>query len=140
MCDNLNRLQVTCGKVKNSALDLSILRAPSSIGEKLQVRMTNITATTKYSGNRFKYDIQSATDQGWQSVFWVGSQSAWSDEAVEHKPDTGFTWEFNFTQEGLSRQTDMNPDYYVCNPLSEGKYRFVYFGYGTRCIAEEFTI
>ncbi|ADE01750.1 uncharacterized protein HVO_A0242 (plasmid) [Haloferax volcanii DS2] len=140
MCDDLNRLQITCEGPENSAFDLSIPRSPSSIGEELQVQMTNSTEKTKYSGNRFKYDIQKKTDQRWQSIFWVHARPAWSDEAVEHKPGAGFTWEFEFTQGGLSRQNDTNPDYYVCNSLSEGRYRFVYFGYDTRCIAAEFMI
>ena len=96
-------------------------------GGQLTARLRNVTDEEQHSGNRFEYDIQRRTDQGWDSVFHYPETSYWTDEAVVHAPGTGFTWDLTVSRDGLRRTTGQ-PEYIVCEPLATGPYRFVYWG------------
>lgn len=97
-------------------------------GGQLTARLRNVTDGTHYTGNRFKYDVQRQAEAGWRSLFHVPETSYWTAEAIGHEPGTGFTWDLTVTRDGLERTEEGQPEYFVCEPLETGRYRFLYWG------------
>lgn len=96
-------------------------------GGTITARLRNVTDENQLTGNRYDYDVQRRTDQGWRSIFHFPQTSYWTGEAVGHDPGTGFTWNLTVSKDGLQR-TEGQPEYFVCEPLELGTYRFVYSG------------
>jgi len=96
----------------------------------LTVSLRNVTSKTLYTGNIGKYDVQYRTEDGWHTTFGKKDHVYWTDEAIEHEPRQGFTWQFPFTHDGISQVVD-NPGYGTCTELEAGTYRFVYWGITT---------
>lgn len=92
-------------------------------GDPVTVRLRNRTDAEQYTGNRRKYAIQRWTGEAWRHVLRVPENFAWTDEAIEHGPGEGFTWDLELSADGLSADA-----YRVCDALDPGPYRFVYFG------------
>jgi hypothetical protein len=71
-------------------------------------------------------------------VYYTISQAGYTDLGLYVSPGGGFQW-LTVTSEGLERQNDHNPTYYVCSPLEPGEYRFAFFGLGDTTVATKFT-
>ena len=112
--------------------ELSLSQGTLERGETLTARVTNVTAETRTTGTKKKYDIQSRDGGDWSSVFGTAPEAFHTDEAVTHRPGDGFVWELPFTQQGLTDAVDAGPTYAVCGPLESGDYRFVYWGITSR--------
>lgn len=97
-------------------------------GDSLTVNLTNVTEKEQTSGNKSKYDIQYKHGEGWHSIFWKDRYETWTSEAIIHDPDSGFEWNLQTDKKGLTKSRRGGPDYYVCEELPFGKYRFVYWG------------
>ena len=106
--------------------DLSLSTETVPLGGELTARLENVTTDERDSGNKQKYLIERRTESGWQSIFWKeGYPPGWNDIAIVHGPGEGFTWTLPVTRSGLAQGW-----YHVCEPLTTGTYRFVYFGVG----------
>lgn len=71
------------------------------------------------------YDIQEANEGNWTSIFCVSPEKEWNRDITWHDPGAGFTWEFDMADGKIS---DPRTDIHVDKDISQGKYRFVYFG------------
>ena len=109
--------------------DLSLADREIRHGDSLNATLKNLTDKKKYCGIKEKYDIQYKTKSGWQTIFGLKADMAvHPDIAAIHKPGEGFSWDLEFTREGLSGAVGSEVTYYVCAPLDPGTYRFVYWG------------
>ncbi|WP_257300560.1 hypothetical protein [Haloarchaeobius sp. FL176] len=108
---------------------LEIENGSISVGDTLVARLQNVSGETNSSGNKGKFDIQYRDLNQWRTIFGREEVFAgWSDEGVRHDPGAGFQWELTFTQEGASDAVRHSPTYHICAPLTNGEYRFVYWG------------
>jgi len=110
--------------------NLTINQRTIGIGDTITVSLRNVTDSTQMTGNKQKYDVQYRDSNGWHTIFGVVDNYVWDDMGFGHEPDRGFTWQFSFSQEGLSNLSDNN-GYVVCAPINPGTYRFVYWGITT---------
>jgi len=70
------------------------------------------------------YDIQERVGDEWRSIYCVTSERDWGSNWVEHEPGTGFTWEIHTGEEETNEREEIR----IREPVSNGEYRFVYFG------------
>lgn len=119
--------ELTIEREQLAGFTLTLSKESVARGGQIMARLRNVTDEDQSSGNRYKYDIQRQTAAGWRSIFQIPKTSYWTDEGLIHPPDTGLTWNLRLTQNDLER-TDGQPDYYVCEPVVAGTYRFVYWG------------
>lgn len=133
-CENLIR-PVLDDAVEDGPVDgfrLQLVETPDAVGDRLVVELRNETDSEAVTGNRYRYVVQRKTADGWEAVQRVDEDGSWTDDtAGPHPPGEGFRWEFTFSTDGLTREHDDdadNADYYVCEDLPSGTYRFVYFG------------
>lgn len=108
-------------------------------GDKLSIRLTNVTDTILTTGNSGKFNLQVYTEDGWEEV--RGSEDGFypiTDEAILHPPDGGFNWNFEFTEEGLA--VPEGHDMYVCPDLQPGRYRFAFYGVSAEALTVEFDL
>lgn len=125
---------VETGELGGFKLTVSEKSVP--LGGTLTVRLTNTTDEERDSGIKAKYDIQRETATDWQSIIRYEG-GGWEDPAIGHEPGEGYRWELTLAQDGFSRlredrERELGPDYYVCDPLEPGTYRFLYFGIALR--------
>ncbi|NLV14002.1 hypothetical protein [Haloarcula argentinensis] len=101
-----------------------------AFGDTLTVSLRNVTNSTQTTGDRGKFDVQYQGSDGWQTIFGSKNDLAWNLIGIKHKPAQGFSWQFPFTQDGLSniRNSDV---FAVCASLTPGTYRFIYWGITT---------
>lgn len=130
-CEETDPLRVP-GSVDDGTVDgfeLRLVETPGAVGDRLVVELRNATGAEATTGNRYKYVVQRRAADSWEPVQRVDADGSWTDDlAGPHPPGEGFRWEFTFSKEGLSREHDDNADYRVCEALSPGTYRFVYWG------------
>lgn len=107
-----------------------------TVGQRFTATLQNVTSANQHTGNKHKYDIQIRAADGWHTIFGLQDHAGWTDEAIGHKPNQGFTWPFPFTTEGLTDLVENSP-YRVCGPVTSGTYRFVYWGITTEQEANE---
>lgn len=112
-----------------AGFNLTVDTQSLAVGETLTATLTNISAESKGTGHKGKFDIQYRSEDGWHTILgredvWAG----WSDVGLTHEPGEIFVWELPFTQDGISGAVDHPPTYHVCHPIREGDYRFVYWG------------
>lgn len=120
-----------------AGFDLTLDTQTVALGDTLTCKFQNITNGENESGNKKKYDLQYNAESGWHTVFGSKREEVYrTDGAVKHEPSSGFTWEFSFTQEGISNIVE-NDEYYACGPIKAGSYRFVYWGITSDKEAEE---
>jgi len=131
-CDEeVHRLSSPIDEVRYGSLgEFSLTASETTIvrGETTTVRLENTAGSEKMTGNKRKYDIQRRTADGWRSVYWVPENYEYNDIGIMHPSGTGFTWEFSFARDSLERSTQFNTPYSVCEPITPGEYRFVYWG------------
>lgn len=99
-------------------------------GDEIRVTLTNVRGVEMSTGNRYKYNFQVYTGEGWQDVRgWAGGMALpYTDELVEHEPGTGFEWTLTLTEEGLLDGHPHEDDLVVCPGLPAGRYRFAFWG------------
>lgn len=107
----------------SQGLELSASRPTVPFGEEITFRLRNTSQSEQLTGNEQLYALQRATPDGWEHVYQVPQNFAFTEEAIIHQPDGGFTWTFPVSQAGLTRDS-----YTVCSALEPGVYRFVYWG------------
>lgn len=96
-----------------------------AIGDTLTIRLVNTTDKTLTTSNRRHYTIQKRVAGGWKHIFWAADELPYFSGLVSHKPDKGLMWSWSVTEDGLSTER-----YHVCDALTIGTYRFVFFGVG----------
>lgn len=112
--------------------DLSLDTREIQRGDTLNATLTNVTNEEHSSGIKQKYDIQYQSESGWHTIFGTEEDYAvYLDLAIAHPPGEGFSWQLEFTQEGLTDAVDDPVTYHVCTSLDPGTYRFVYWGITT---------
>lgn len=97
--------------------------------EPLTVELRNINENSKATGVKNKFDIEYQTDSlgsEWRSIYRFSDNLGFSDDVVSHEPGEGFVWKVRTTAEGMKYRQD----FHVCDPLSTGQYRFIYWGIG----------
>lgn len=101
-----------------------------TVGDELTVELRNVADGYSTSGNKNKYDVQRHGPDGWHTILGtsVDEDFGWTDEGISHPSGKGFTWRFTLTREGLSGQGRTGSGYHVCEPITPGTYRFVYWG------------
>jgi len=114
---------VSEGPVDGFDLTLSTETVPLS-GE-LTVQLENVATDKRVTESKQKYLIERRTDPGWQSIFRGPPEATRGLDAIHHPPGEVYTWTLPVTQSGLAYGW-----YHVCEPLTTGTYRFVYFGIG----------
>lgn len=96
-------------------------------GERARFKILNNSNNIANTGSKNKYDIQKKNGQDWQSIYetnnWV-----WTYVGIPHSPGEGFTWELKLDDSSLDRGVNESHSLRVCEPISPGKYRFVFFG------------
>ncbi len=98
-------------------------------GDTARIQLTNVASETVNTGNRAKYNVQAYTEAGWQDVRVGDSERffGYTDEAIVHSPGDGFNWTFELTEDGIVADA-FHDHLTVCPELSEGRYRFVFWG------------
>jgi len=98
-------------------------------GDEVVVRLTNVSESEQYTGNRHKYNLQVRTGAGWQDVRGApeGEPLGYTDEAVAHAPGEGFEWRLPMTEEGVVDGHVNETRLTVCPGLPAGRYRFVFW-------------
>ncbi|MFC5974010.1 hypothetical protein ACFPYI_22040 [Halomarina salina] len=93
------------------------------------------------------FTIDWETENGWQSIYRIRDppNAGWTSLAHtapsnESPPVTWFEWSFTTTQDGLAHSTQFNVPYAVCEPLSAGTYRFVYWGLDEAALGYKFEL
>ena len=110
-----------------AGFSISLVDDSIRLGDQLTARLRNTSETVRTTGNRWQFDIQRRTNGAWNSIYSIPETGYWTDIAIEHSPEGGYTWELTFTSDGLSPD-ESQPTYYVCEPVTAGTYRFVYWG------------
>jgi hypothetical protein len=110
---------------------LTVSEEPVPLGGTLTVRLTNTTDEEQCTAIKADYDIQRETATAWQSI--IRYEGHVDGVAICHKPGEGYRWELTLAREGFTRLREdreykVGPDYYVCDPLQPGTYRFLYLG------------
>lgn len=129
-CDgSLDRVDFSIDEVRYESLGgfkLTTDKTTVSMGNTITIRLKNTSESRKTTGNKQKYDVQRQTDDGWRSIYFTSGPIMYTSEGIMHPPDAGFTWEFALSQEEPQHANQSN--YSVCEDLSPGDYRFVYWG------------
>lgn len=109
------------------------------IGDEITFTLTNVGDEPQLTGEIYKYNLLRRND-GWEPVFYTSGQTPWTDVGIQVNPGGGFRWPFTVEREGLERQNESNPTYYVCSPLEPGEYRFAFFGLGSNIVGTTFSV
>lgn len=100
-------------------------------GDRLVVRLTNVSEREAVTGNRHKYALQVHTEAGWEDVRGVTDGQAsvgYTDEGVVHAPGEGFEWAITLTPDGVVDGHPLADRLTVCPGLPAGRYRLLYWG------------
>ncbi|ERH13429.1 MAG: hypothetical protein J07HB67_02468 [halophilic archaeon J07HB67] len=124
-CDETVPVSIPVTVVDSETFDLSV--SPGSSGGRVVVTLENTSQQVALTGNRGKFDLQTAVDDSWESVVERPDGEYWTDEAITHAPGEGFEWRLGLGP-GLTLDDETRPSYVVCEPLDPGVYRFVYWG------------
>ena len=113
-----------------SLFGLRVGQATYERGDRLRVRLTTLSETREYTGNRHKYNLQALTEAGWRDVRGTTDDRflGYTDEAVAHRPGEGFEWTLELTADGVVDGHVHEDRLTVCPGLPAGRYRFVYWG------------
>lgn len=131
-CSSLRNLTCTT-PVQASVEDVSISgRSKYELSIEKEVNQQNVVVTLRseaedyslFTESRKLYDIQERAENEWRSIYCVTSDRDWGSDWVEHEPGSGFTWEIHTGEEGTNEREGMR----IREPITSGKYRFVYFG------------
>lgn len=135
--DAVDPAWVVAGPGPIGGFELFIRKAPATRGDVFEAEVLNVRQNRADIGIKGKFDVQYRGSTGWHSV--LAADSAWNDLAYRFEPGEGHTWKFPFTEEGI-RDASERPEYLVCDELSAGEYRFVYWGVtGRREVNENFS-
>lgn len=125
---------------RHNGLELEASADTVAIGDEITFTLTNVGDEPQDTGEIYKYNLLRRND-GWEPVFYISEQNPWTDVGIQVNPGGGFRWPFTVEREGLERQNESNPTYYVCSPLEPGEYRFVFFGLvGTNVVGTTFSV
>jgi len=119
---------VVWGGGDETPFDLRISALEYQRGDEVTITMRNEGEESETTGNRRKFNLELATEAGWQDVrVWAGDGPVvYTDEGIGHPPGEGFEWAFPLTPDGFPAETDDR--FSVCPGLPAGRYRFVYWG------------
>lgn len=99
------------------------------------------------TGNDEMFTIDQKAENGWQSIYRIRDppNAGWTSLAHpapsnESPPVSWFEWSFTATQDGLAHSTQFNVPYAVCEPLTTGTYRFVYWGLDEAAVGYQFEL
>ncbi len=98
-------------------------------GETATVSLTNLTTRWLTTGNKYRYNFQRQTEDGWQDVRVTQDVESigFTDEGILHPPLEGFEWEIELTEDGLPNRAPHENQFDVCPELQSGRYRFVFW-------------
>jgi len=107
-----------------------------SYGDRVTVSLTNTASETQETGAKTKYSIEQYTEQGWEEVRTIATESdalpvdtiEYTDIVKTHDTGEGFQWELLMTDDGLRLPDGYREIIHICPGLSSGRYRFVYWG------------
>lgn len=121
----------------DSTVALRIDETDVEYGGTIKITMTNLVDDMLESGNRNKYNVERLTEEGWEEIrVWKMDEwdqdtpPAFTDEALVHDPGRMFEWEFEVTESGFVESHPWETYVDVCPEISNGRYRFVYGGFG----------
>lgn len=107
---------------------LSVEHSKYALGDTVTCTLQNTNRAPRQTGNPDQYDVQYRGKDAWHTIYTIPHNDVeWASFGVTHEPGEGFTWEFPFTQVGLSNVAP-NAKYVLCGPVEPGEYRFVYWG------------
>ncbi len=111
------------------AFSLRVNDLEQHLGDTIEITLNNVTDAPQHTGNRHKYNLEVFTEAGWQDIRgWAdGSPRPYTDEAIEHQPEEGFTWEISLTPTGVLEGHRHEDALTVCPDLPTGRYRFVFW-------------
>lgn len=134
-CDDSSarRLRTFSGDFQWGGVDSLALRVSDlavEFGDSVTVTLTNISDERDMTGNKYKYNVEAYTDDGWREVRVSrrGTPQAYHDIGITHEPGEGFTWEFTIREDGLAGAPVHDSSIETCPDLEPGRYRFVYWG------------
>lgn len=124
-CEETTLVSIPIVIIDSETFNLSV----SSVSDdnRVVVTLENTSRQTALTGNRGKFDLQTAVDDSWESVVQRPEDQYWTDEAIQHPPGEGFEWQLTLGP-GVTLNDDTRPSYVACEPLEPGEYRFVYWG------------
>lgn len=128
--ESLNPWWIVKGPGPLAGFELRLDSESYAVGDELTVKLRNVTGGKRGTGNKDKYDLQHHGPDGWHTIFGTPADEefGWTDEGILHPPGNGFTWRFTITRDGLSGGGRTGSGYHVCEPITPGTYRFVYWG------------
>jgi len=119
---------VDFGKVKQGdfeSWELRISETNISIGDSFSIEIQNTSSNTLEFGNRFKYNLQLYTENGWQEIRWLEKSISYEDVTVSVEPDDGIRWNFYATPNGIIAPHPKSDIMSICPELPPGRYRFI---------------
>lgn len=119
-------------------------------GSTVRIALRNRTDDPHETGPKEAFSLQRNTESGWQELRGtteadpadVVSEATVADRSgagTRHAPGEGFVWDLTLEEAEIA---GMHPSdaVSVCPPLGTGSYRFVYWGFETGALAEEFSV
>ncbi|MEF8840192.1 MAG: hypothetical protein V5A62_01010 [Haloarculaceae archaeon] len=94
-----------------------------AFGDDITFCLRNVSEESLHVGTDGNYTIQKRHDDDWRNVFSTEAGMGWDGSAQRVDPnEVAFTWTFTVTETGF-----VDARYELCNPLTVGEYRFVYW-------------
>lgn len=95
-----------------------------ALGDDITFRLRNVSGEPRSVGTDGNYTIQDRHTGGWRNVFSTEAGIGWDGSAKSVDPDElAFAWTFTVAETGFE-----DARYELCDPLTPGEYRFVYWG------------
>lgn len=119
---------VDLGKVKTGDYEDWELRVSSTnidVGKSFAIELKNTSSTAIEFGNKWRFNIQLYTEQGWQEVRWLKKQIPYKDISRMVEPGSGVRWEFYSSAAGIIATHPYSNYMVVCPELPPGRYRFI---------------
>lgn len=131
---------VDLGKVENGDYEDWELRISSTnieVGNSFAIELKNTSSESIEFGNKWRYNLQLYTEQGWQEVRWLKKNIPYKDITKMIEPESGVRWEFYSSAAGIIATHPYSNHMVVCPELPPGRYRFIC---GSFPIAVQFNI
>lgn len=119
---------VDLGKVKYGDVgqwELRISETEIEVGNSFAIELQNVGSESMEYGNKWEYNLQLYTEQGWQEIRWLKKQVPYKDISTTIQPTSGLRWEFYASAAGMVATHPYSNYMIVCPELPPGRYRFI---------------
>lgn len=124
-CEDRDRWDLSFGDDlrygENSGFALAVSPRTVAFGESVSFELRNESDARRHTGVDELHAFQVRGDGDWENV--LARPAGFDGAAHGHDPGEGFEWSVEITRTGIAGSY-----HEICEPLTAGTYRFVYFG------------